>query len=221
MLIGLVGFAGSGKGTVGDILVNKYEFTKISFADALKDAVSVIFGWDRSLLEGETDESRLFRETEDVWWTERLGYSVKPRHILQTMGTEAGRDVFHKDLWVHTVARRMMGVKNVVIPDVRFPNEIDFIKNSGGSVVRVIRGKEPKWYGTAEAANDDRFLHAPECAESMKKLGIHRSEWAWIGSQFHYHINNSGTKIMLESDISHMIKVFTGPADSDILKHVA
>jgi hypothetical protein len=220
MLIGLVGFAGSGKGTVGDILVNKYEFTKMSFADALKDAVSVIFGWDRSLLEGETDESRLFRETEDVWWTERLGYSVKPRHMLQLMGTEAGRNVFHRDLWVHTVARRMMSIKNVVIPDVRFPNEINFIKSNGGSVVRVIRGKEPKWYGTAEVANGVTF-QSRECVETMKGLGIHPSEWAWIGSQFHYQINNSGTKIMLESDISHMLKVFTGPADSDMIKHVA
>jgi ABC-type oligopeptide transport system ATPase subunit len=58
MIIGIVGFAGSGKGTVGDILVNDHDFTKLSFADAVKDATSAIFGWPRHLLEGDTNESR-------------------------------------------------------------------------------------------------------------------------------------------------------------------
>ena len=62
MIIGLLGFAGSGKGTVADILVSK-GFKKESFADPVKDAVAAIFGWERSLLEGDTDESRIFRET--------------------------------------------------------------------------------------------------------------------------------------------------------------
>ena len=44
MLIGVVGFAGSGKGTIGDILVGDHQFVRLSFADALKDAVAVIFG---------------------------------------------------------------------------------------------------------------------------------------------------------------------------------
>lgn len=60
MLIGVVGFAGSGKGTVADILVRDHGFKKLSFADALKDAVATIFGWERHLLEGDTDESREF-----------------------------------------------------------------------------------------------------------------------------------------------------------------
>ena len=57
MIIGICGLIGSGKGTVGDILVEQ-GFKKVSFADKLKDGVSTIFGWDRELLEGDTDICR-------------------------------------------------------------------------------------------------------------------------------------------------------------------
>ena len=124
MLIGVVGFAGSGKGTIGDILIRDYQFVRLSFADALKDAVSVIFGWDRQMLEGDTKESRDWREKVDPWWSDKFGYQVTPRLMLQKMGTEAGRQVFDDEIWIHTVARRLKDHKHVVIPDVRFPNEI-------------------------------------------------------------------------------------------------
>ena len=62
MIIGVCGLIGGGKGTVGDILVEQYDFKKLSFADKLKDAVAEMFDWDRALLEGITDESRNWRE---------------------------------------------------------------------------------------------------------------------------------------------------------------
>ena len=62
MIIGICGLIGSGKGTVADVLVDEHGFQKISFADKLKDAVSVLFDWDRDMLEGETSESRFWRE---------------------------------------------------------------------------------------------------------------------------------------------------------------
>ena len=140
MLIGLVGFIGSGKGTVADILVKKHNFTKLSLADTLKDATAVIFGWPRHLLEGDTDESRAWRETPDEWWSSRFEYEFTPRLALQMMGTEAGRDVFHQDIWLRSLERRMELYPNVVIADVRFPNEIEFIQSEGGFIVRVNRG---------------------------------------------------------------------------------
>ena len=54
MIIGLVGFISSGKGTCADYLVREHGFVKESFANSVKDAVSVVFGWDRQLLEGDT-----------------------------------------------------------------------------------------------------------------------------------------------------------------------
>jgi hypothetical protein len=75
MIVGLVGFIGSGKGTVADIMTTEHGFSKESFAGGVKDAASVIFGWDRKLLEGDTEESRAWRETPDEYWSEKLGYS--------------------------------------------------------------------------------------------------------------------------------------------------
>jgi hypothetical protein len=212
MIIGIVGFAGSGKGTVGDILVRDYNFVKMSFADSLKDAVSAIFGWDRNLLEGDTEESRIFREAKDEWWSDKLNYHVTPRNILQKMGTEAGRNVFHDQVWIHSLARRVHNHKDVVIPDVRFPNEVNFIRENGGFVIRVVRGKEPKWFEAARQAN------LQNNTDLMSDYTIHYSEWAWIGQHFNYVISNNGSLIMLDSDVKHMLKVFTG---SDIMNEVA
>lgn len=58
MILGICGLIGSGKGTVADILVRDHNFTKVSFADKLKDGVSAIFNWDRDMLEGDNDDSR-------------------------------------------------------------------------------------------------------------------------------------------------------------------
>lgn len=205
MLIGVVGFIGSGKGTVADILVDKYSFHKLSFADTVKDATAAVFGWPRGLLEGDTDESRAWRETPDEWWSKRFGYNFSPRLALQMMGTEAGRDVFHKDLWVYSLERKMELYPNVVIADVRFPNEIKFIQDKGGFVVRVRRGLDPEWYDTAYRANREGNT------DLMVDYSIHYSEWAWIGSIMDHELHNTGTVSMLEGDVGHMLKVFTGP----------
>ena len=211
MIIGTIGFIGSGKGTVADILVEKKGFTKLAFADAVKDATAAIFGWPRALLEGDTDESRKFREEMDPWWSEKTGKYITPRYMLQLMGTEAGRDVFHQDLWILALEKKLGMYQNVVISDVRFPNEIEFIQRMGGFVVRVKRGDDPEWYDTAKRANLEGNT------DLMVDHLIHYSEWAWIGTPTDYQLDNIGTVSSLEADIEHMLKVFTGPQKPAIL----
>jgi len=206
MIIGVVGFLGSGKGTVGDVLIQNYGYYRLSFADAVKDSVSVIFGWPRHLLEGDTEESRVFREQPDPFWSERFEYDVTPRYMMQLMGTEAGRDVFHKNIWIYTLENRMRNFENVVVPDVRFPNEINFIRSKKGKIIRVKRGPEPDWYDLAHAANSDTFLHAPEAYDDMTKTGIHYSEWAWVGQEFDYVINNDGSIDELKQKLNNIME---------------
>ena len=191
MIVGLVGFIGAGKGAVADLLVDRHDFFKESFANSVKDAVSVIFGWDRALLEGDTPESRAWREQDDKFWSEKLGKSFSPRLALQLMGTEAGRDVFHPDLWVHTVLRRCENApwNNYVIADVRFPNEIKAIREAGGIVIRVKRGDEPEWYNVALKVNKKNNYYG--MAEQYPN--VHFSEWAWIGSDIDAEIANNST----------------------------
>jgi hypothetical protein len=212
MIIGVVGYAGSGKGTVGDILSQTYGYEKFAFADTLKDVVSVMFGWPRHLLEGDTDESRAFREAVDPFWTAKFGYQVTPRHMLQIVGTEASREVLDDNIWVHSLERRIQGHPKVVITDCRFPNEIKFIKEAGGFVVRVVRGPEPEWYDTA-------YAHITQGRLDMhqKYPEVHVSEWAWIGSSFDYVLDNNGSKSELEASVKYMLKIFTGPINMEII----
>jgi len=189
MLIGLVGFINCGKGTIADILVDRHGFFKESYANSLKDACSIIFGWDRQMLEGATPESRAWREQPDEWWSEKLGREFSPRLALQLMGTEAGRDVFHPDLWVHTVMRRCENapLNNYVIADVRFPNEINAIVNSGGKVIRVRRGEDPEWYALARECNTYNKQEIMRNAYPE----VHFSEWAWIGAHYDIVMDNN------------------------------
>lgn len=204
MIIGLVGFIGSGKGTVADILTAKHEFVKESFANAVKDAVAPIFGWERKLLEGDTPESREWRETPDEWWSERLGWNISPRLALQLMGTEAGRNVFHRDLWVLSMVRRVDPTKNYVIADVRFPNEVDVIRDQGGRVFRVRRGPEPAWYSNAESYNV--MTNWDGSIQQMKaNPEVHYSEWAWIGKTMDGEIRNDATLAELERGIDFIL----------------
>jgi len=203
MLIGIVGFIGSGKGTVGDILERK-GYIKDSFAKPLKDAVSCMFGWPRELLEGDTEVSRNWREEPDHYWSEKFGRQFTPREALQLMGTEAGRNVFHQDLWVISLLNRAKG-KDVVVTDVRFKNEIDYIQKNNGYVVRIIRGAEPEWYNTALEINT---LHHSQYTQKHYALQdeVHRSEWDWIGSKFDYTILNNGSIQDLGNAIEAMLQ---------------
>lgn len=201
MIIGLVGFIGSGKGTVGNILTEK-GFIADSFAKPLKDACSSIFGWPRDMLEGDTDQSRAWREKKDEFWSKQFGYEFSPRLALQLMGTEAGRNVFHEDVWVISLLNRSKR-KNVVVTDVRFQNEINHIQNNNGIVVRVIRGEEPEWYRPLYEM--DTFSQRQAY---MQRFGIHQSEWDWVGSAFDHIIYNDGNIDDLGNSVDKMLQKF-------------
>jgi hypothetical protein len=195
MIIGICGLIGSGKGTVADILQTQHSWNKISFADSLKDCVSAVFGWPRHLLEGDTEESRIWREQVDPWWAEHLGMpNLTPRWILQFWGTEVLRQSFHNDIWIHSVRRKLSNANsNFVIPDTRFPNEIKMIKEVGGEIWLVKRGKDPEWlqkYQSHSIIPDD----------------IHASEWMWAKSDFDHVVYNDGTLEDLYNRVDDLIK---------------
>ena len=207
MFVGILGFIGSGKGTVGDIL-SDVGFEKISFASHLKDVTSVMFGWDRNLLEGDTDESREFREKVDPFWSDKLGRKFTPRLALQLMGTEVGRNVFGENIWIHSLENKIKDVsKHYVVTDVRFQNEIDWIRKQKGILIEIRRGKLPLWYNVASEANNG-------CQHSisiMKDIEIHESEWKWINKQNVDHVvRNDGTLEDLRESMILCLKMFYG-----------
>lgn len=213
MIIGLVGFIGCGKDTAAELLIENYGFQHISFAASLKDAVAAVFGWNRNLLEGKTAESRAWRDTVDEWWSNRLKIpNLTPRWVLQHWGTDILRDKFHQDIWIASLENRLIKSNaNTVISDVRFPNEINAIKNAGGIIVWIRRGDLPEWYDCALRENttheDEQWL-LEDAHQLMPQRypNIHQSEWAWIGQTFHYEINNNGSLKDLSNQLSDLVQ---------------
>ena len=189
MIIGICGFQGSGKDTIADYLCNIYGFKRDSFAATLKDAVAAVFGWDRELLEGRTRESRAWRECVDPWWANRLNMpNLTPRLVLQRWGTEVARKSWHDDTWIASLENKLARAHNdIVITDVRFPNEIAAVRNAGGIVIRVVRGDEPVWYSIAQQANKGDTV----AQQQLKDFNIHPSETAWIGTDFDAVLDNN------------------------------
>jgi len=209
MIIGICGFIGSGKDTVADYLVNLHHFRRESFANTLKDAVAQVFGWDRTMLEGRTKMAREWREQVDSWWADRLGIPhLTPRYILQQWGTEVCRNGFHDDIWIASLENKLRNSRDdVVISDCRFPNEIQAIKQSGGLVVRVVRGPEPEWYNAAVSVNRGPNGNSTWSLSGRKieQLGVHGSETAWIGTQFDVVLDNNGTLDDLYQQVKKLV----------------
>jgi hypothetical protein len=215
MIVGLLGFIGSGKGTAGEFL-EEQGFHKVSFASGVKDITSEMFDWPRHLLEGDTNESREFRETTDKFWSDNLSKEFTPRLALQLMGTEVGRQVFHTDFWIIKLKRYMekLQSKHFVVTDVRFANEINFVKKQGGILIEIQRGIKPHWYDLASRAN--KGSHKEEDF-MLTRSGVHESEWRWIGHDMDYIVENNGT---LEQLQSKLIKCLTTSYGSSIMSEI-
>lgn len=130
MIIGISGKKGSGKNTVS-ALINTYAygfFEEKQFASTIKAMVSVLIH-----CEGEDLEDQDFKNT-PVSWLDKT-----PRFLLQTLGTEWGRDLVDKDVWVKSLLSSYTNEQDWIITDVRFPNECSEIKKLGGKLVRVER----------------------------------------------------------------------------------
>ncbi len=197
MIIGIVGHMGSGKDTVGNFITESLGSLSCSdsFAAPLKDLVSNIFGWPRYLLEGDTIESREFRETPDIFWTRKTGIDhFTPRLALQLMGTDVLRDHFHNDIWINSLEYRLRKVpesKTVVVTDARFTNELDIIKQLCGTIIWVQRGDLPDWYETAVEANGGNVVS--KRIMTTRYRDVHQSEWNWAGYPVDHIIRNTGT----------------------------
>lgn len=135
MIIGLTGKARSGKDTVGGFLKEAYGFELISFAKPLKDGLKLMLDLTEEHVNGELKEFVI----------ERFGKS--PRQMLQTLGTEWGRDCVNQNIWViialHRANQILQKGGKVCITDVRFNNEAEAVRNNGGMVLHISRDNAP------------------------------------------------------------------------------
>lgn len=188
-VIALIGHAGSGKDTVANILIEKYGYTKLSFAAKLKDAVAIVYDVDRALLEGDTDESRKFRETPCT----NMGGKT-PRQVMQQFGTEVGRSVYAKT-WVDAVTRQIDAnpEQQFVITDCRFENELAAIAALPNARVWAINRYtvDPKWHQFLLSIVGYKPMHVSEL--NLPKLKALYAD---------ANIDNDCTLSMLKFDVS-------------------
>lgn len=140
MIIGFTGLKGSGKDTAGAYLVEKYGFTRISFADKLKQSAAACFGINPGAWDHLKNKTNAFVEVKiyiDPLPTEVASITV--REFLQRYGTEAHRDIFGPDFWVKEALNFDWSEGDYVFTDVRFPNEAEAIKERRGYVIQVTR----------------------------------------------------------------------------------
>lgn len=138
ILIGLAGLARSGKSTVADHLERVHMLEQYAFADPLRTGLMEIFNLDAEDFEGDSKEQEL------AW----LGKS--PRQLMQSMGTEWGRQMVHPDVWLKIAEQNLNYMQNAltsvigfVVSDVRFKNEADFIRRRGGVIIHIRRTEAP------------------------------------------------------------------------------
>ena len=112
---------------------------------------------------------------------------------MQLIGTDTLRNHFNPDIWFLTLENRIRKNphQHVVISDVRFQNEVKFIKEQQGILIHITRGPLPVWYETALMANKGNSLAKEAMAKTYS--AAHASEWSWIGSEFNFVINNDGS----------------------------
>ncbi len=150
MIIGLNGFKGSGKDTVGSYLVDNYDFTQMSFAAKLKESAAALFNIEPAKWEkwknDETMRVMLYKAEEfEPWVVESDGdpnhyvNTISVRQFLQRYGTESHRDIFGTDFWVDHALEGVDADENIVFTDARFENELSRIKSLGGYNVQIIR----------------------------------------------------------------------------------
>ena len=153
MIIGINGYAGSGKDTVGEIIkqLQPYERWEIKkFAGKLKEVASIILGIPTAMFEHQEFK----KKTLPQMWSNH-GMPMTVRDFLQKLGTDGLREGLHPNTWVNALMtdykEQVVNIMNDegyqledrypnwVITDCRFPNEATAIKNQGGVIIRINR----------------------------------------------------------------------------------
>lgn len=180
ILIGLTGYARSGKSTVAQILAQSHQFSRISLAEPLKAMTKALLS--QAGVPHHLIPYFVYGNGKAVPIKELGG--LTSRRIQQTLGTEWGREMIRQDIWIDIAMSKVreqfaLG-KSVVIDDVRFDNEVDAIFAEGGVITRVNNLK------------------------AVPVLPVHKSEI--LPTAFHYLIDNDGKNMdLLRTKTARMV----------------
>ena len=135
-LIALTGAAKSGKSTIAKYLSKGTDsrygthvpFARARFSGTLKKMLMQIPDVTEDMIEGSLKE-----EPQEIFG------GRTPREVMQTLGTEWGRDSVYSKIWLDAWERSVSNLTYVVVEDLRYLNEAELIKNRGGKIWRIRR----------------------------------------------------------------------------------
>lgn len=165
MIVAFGGKKRAGKGTVAEVFVKKFNYTKVSFADGLRNLASSVFGlslenftednlkeqpFTNPLVFTEGHLGLLIAELEEQGFhvdeqsQARLATTLgttfnNPRHLLQVLGTDILRKHYDDQIFLKMVQRKIGQLADVVIDDMRFSNERAFVRENGGLLCLINR----------------------------------------------------------------------------------
>lgn len=172
-VIGISGLARTGKDTVANFILAQVGGYRYSFADPMRDMLKAL-GIDLT----------------DPYWQERkekpiAALGTSPRHLMQTLGTEWGRNMIHPDIWLTMAKQRLLAFgPGMIISDVRFENEAAWVRSLGGLVIHVLRPK-------------------------ADKISDHASETGVVIDDLDFVLHNNGTLEQLFDDVKGMLNGFS------------
>lgn len=158
------GYKGSGKTEAAKVLRQGYGYHVIKLAEPLKAMAKTLLKYldinefaINEYINGSCKETPL------------RSLHVTPRYLMQTLGTEWGRNLINPDIWTEIAQNRIQDLVNsrndVVVDDIRFPNELDMVKEFAGrhKVVTV-------WVHNPRVGCDD--THASETSISQSDCDV-------------------------------------------------
>ena len=194
-LIGVMGKARTGKDTVASYLTRNFEFDgmepwvkRYALADRVKKVASEVFSveyydfFDANVK--ELPQGHLRNE------------SLTPRKLAQLVGTECFRAVFGGQVWIaslhHEIVNSGYVGEAVVVPDIRFPEEVEWVAQQGGILVYLEREDAAE----VSAHSSENLMSYSETVLHMTPV---QTNWTSV------HIENDGTVEQLYNKIEKQV----------------
>lgn len=193
-LIGLYSSVmGCGKSEITKVLVEDHGYVNVKFAGTLKSMLTPLLV---TLGIPPQDTHRYTEGPEKETILPVIGVST--RRLMQTLGTDWGRNIIKSTIWVDVtwahISRLLSDGWKVVVDDVRFPNEFDVLKQHGGHLVKVIR-------------------------PTAKLTAAHLSEGLLEGKEFNSLVMNEGSLEELHGKAQWLARLVSNPSRSNQLSN--
>ena len=154
---------GCGKSTVAGILAEQ-GYQIVPFAEPMKRMIVTLLLRAGYSMDDAFNYVRVSKHEP----LKRLAGEPTARHLLQTLGTEWGRDCIDTNFWTGLWTNQVQQREKVVVDDMRFVNEVAAVRKLGGQIWEIQR-------------------------PGIKLTTKHRSEGGLPGVQFDRSIVNDGT----------------------------